>query len=113
MKIKLFDDLFLLQRLDQLIRTRATGTPCDLAERLGTSKRDVYRLIGSLRDQGFPIAYDRDNGTCYYEAPVKLEISIAVDGKKLLTIQGGEKKLNFFLPVPDFGSGGAQICDAF
>ena len=112
MKIKLFDELYLLQRLDQLIRTRATGSPCNLAVRLCTNTRDVYRLIASLRDQGFPIAYDREKNTYYYEAPVKLEISIAVDGEKLLTIQGGEKKSNFFSPLPDFGSEQEHFCTA-
>ncbi|MEQ1746799.1 MAG: hypothetical protein ABMA02_15305 [Saprospiraceae bacterium] len=110
MKIKLFDDFYLLQRLDHLIRTRATGTPCDLADRLGTSKRDVCRIIADLREQGFPIGYDREGGTYYYKEPVKLDVSIAVGGKKLLSIQGGENKSNFFSPVPDFGTEGVDLC---
>ena len=89
MKIKLFEDLFLLQRLDQLIRTRATGSPTHLADRLGACERDVYRLIADLRVQGFPISYDLEHGTYYYTEQVKLEISMAVGGEKLLTIQGG------------------------
>lgn len=112
MKINIFEELFLLQRVDHLIRTRATGTPTQLASRLSICERDVYRLIADLRDQGFPIAYDRQADTYYYVEPVKLDICIMVGTEKLLTIQGGEKKINFFSPLPDFGSGGADICNA-
>lgn len=110
MKIKIFDDLFLLQQIDHLIRTRATGTPEQLASRLGACERDVFRLIADLRDQGFPIAYDRQAYTYYYMEPVKLDITIMVGSEKLLTIQGGEKKINFFSPLTGFGNEGEHIC---
>ena len=55
--MNLFADLFLIQRIDHLLRTRATGTPVQLAERLGINERKLYRLMGEFRDQGFPIAY--------------------------------------------------------
>lgn len=110
MKIKIFNDLYLLQRVDHLIRTRATGAPAQLAARLNTCERDIYRLIADLRDQGFPIAYDRHDDTYYYVKPVKLDISIVVGTEKLLTIQGGEKKYNFFERLPDFGSREIHFC---
>jgi hypothetical protein len=112
MKIRIFDELFLFQRIDHLIRTRATGTPAQLASRLNICERDVYRLLADLRDQGFPIAYDKQADTYYYMEPVKLDISIVVGGEKLLCIQGGEKKFNFFSPLPDFGSEGEHLCNA-
>ena len=87
----LFTDLFLLQRIDHLIRTRATGTPLQLASRLETSERKAYRLIEQLREHGLPIAYDKDAHTYYYTQPVKLAFNIAVDGKNLMMITGGEK----------------------
>lgn len=92
MKINIFEELFLLQRVDHLIRARATGTPMEFASRLSICQRDVYRLIANLKEQGFPIAYDRDADTYYYIEPVKLDICIMVGTEKLLTIQGGEKK---------------------
>lgn len=110
MKIKIFDDLFLLQQIDHLIRTRATGTPEQLASRLGACERDVFRLIADLRDQGFPIAYDRQAYTYCYMEPVKLDITIMVGSEKLLTIQGGEKKINFFSPLTGLGNEGEHIC---
>lgn len=85
----IFDDLFLLQRIDHLVRTRATGTPAQLASRLNTSERKVYRLLGALREQGFPISYDKQADTYYYIEPVTLNFSIMVGSEKLLAIRGG------------------------
>lgn len=89
----LFSDLFLLERVDHLIRTRATGKPTQLASRLETCERNVYRLIGRLRDMGFPIEYDKQSDTYYYKEPVHLHIDIIVGNEKLLGIRGGEKKI--------------------
>lgn len=88
--MQIFEDLFLLQRIDHLIRTRATGKPEQLASRLGVSERKIYRLIGSLRDQGFPISYNKREDTYYYDDEVRLEFSIVVGHEKLLLIRGGE-----------------------
>lgn len=112
MKIKIFDDLFLLQRVDHLIRTRATGAPAQLASRLGCCERDVYRLIADLRSQGFPISYDRQADTYYYAEPVKLNISIVVGAEKLLSIQGGQKSTDFLGRLTDLGSRGGNLCKA-
>lgn len=112
MKIKIFDDLFLLQRVDHLIRTRATGAPAQLASRLGCCERDVYRLIADLRSQGFPISYDRQADTYYYAEPVKLNISIVVGAEKLLSIQGGQKNTDLLERLTDLGSGCGNLCKA-
>ena len=110
--MNIFTDLFLLQRIDHLIRTRATGTPSQLAERLGISERKMYRLVGDFRDQGFPIAYDKQADTYYYSEPVKIEFSILVGQENLMTIRGGEKKFGVFSGLPDFGSERLDFCNA-
>jgi len=110
--MNIFTDLFLFQRIDHLIRTRATGTPIQLAERLGISERNLYRLMGDFRDQGFPIAYDKQTDTYYYSEPVKIEFSILVGQETLLTIRGGEKKWDVFSGLPESGSGGRHLCNA-
>ncbi len=110
--MNLFSDLFLLQRIDHLVRTRATGTPQRLAERLQISERHVFRLISDLREQGFPIAYDKQAESYYYSEPVKIEISILVGNENLMIIRGGEKKWNIFSRLPNHGSQGADFCDA-
>lgn len=109
----LFDDLFLLQRIDQLIRMQATGTPVQLASRLEVSERKLYRLLEELKDQGFPIAYDKQKECYYYETAVKIEFSVVVGQERLVFIQGGEKKMDIFGRLSDYGSGGLDICHAF
>jgi predicted DNA-binding transcriptional regulator YafY len=92
--MNIFDKLFLTERIDHLIRTRATGTPSELASRLNMCERHVYRIIDELRDQGLPIAYDKTQSTYYYSEPVELRFSMSVNGKKLLSISGGQNNLD-------------------
>jgi len=98
----LFNDLFLLERLDHLIRTKATGSPAQLANRLDICERHLYRLIGQLRDGGFSIEYCKISGSYYYTASVELRFDMVVGGEKLLSIKGDEKKLNFFFATDFF-----------
>jgi len=56
-----------LQRLDELIRRKATGTSADLARRLGISTATLYRQLAELRELGAPIAYNRFRQVYYYE----------------------------------------------
>lgn len=91
MKIELFDNLFLLQRIDGLIRRRATGTPKALASRLGISECSVYRLLDDLKSQGFPITYDKSAQTYYYTNTVHVMMEVVIGDEKLLSIRVGEK----------------------
>lgn len=110
--MNIFDDLFLLQRIDHLVRTRATGSPTQLAARLNTSERKVYRLLGELRDQGFPIAYDKIADTYYYQDAVKIEFSILVGKTNLMAIRGGAKNVDLMRSLPNFGSDIPDFCNA-
>lgn len=95
---KLFEQLRQLERLDQLIRLKATGCPERLATRLGISKRQLYRLIGELRNIGFPIEYCKSRQSYYYKGEVKLSFQLLIDEDCFLEIKGGEqyKKNSFF-----------------
>ncbi|MBK8192542.1 MAG: HTH domain-containing protein [Lewinellaceae bacterium] len=97
--MKIISNLFFLQRIDHLIRTRATGSPEQLASRLSVSERNVYRLIKELKCQGFPIAYDKQANTYFYSEPVKLDFSIIIGPEKLLAIRGGSINTDFFHPA--------------
>lgn len=57
-----------IERLEQLIRLKATGTPDQLAERLGVSRRTVFNLIENLRQMGKDIKYDAHRKTYYYDS---------------------------------------------
>ena len=57
-----------LQQLDQLIRMKATGTPAQLAEKLGISERAWYKIKDELvQDFSIPIAYCKVRQTYFYE----------------------------------------------
>ncbi len=85
----ILQDLFVFEHLDQLIRSRSTGRPAVLAQRLKTSERTVYRLIACLRDYGFPIAYDQDRQTYFYDRPVRIHVEIRVGDDILFRKTGG------------------------
>jgi len=63
-----FIDLVLLDRLDRLIRRKATGVPEYLAERLGISRSSLFEVIKYLKDEmDAPIIYDRGRLSYTYE----------------------------------------------
>lgn len=41
--------------LDKLMKERRTGTPAELAKRLGVSVARLYVIIDQLKDEGAPI----------------------------------------------------------
>ncbi|PKV53054.1 hypothetical protein ATE84_5188 [Aquimarina sp. MAR_2010_214] len=47
-----------IERIDQLTRLQATGSPEQLAYRLGISKTKLYRIIDLMKELNAPISYD-------------------------------------------------------
>ena len=107
----LFEDLFLLDRLDRLIRTKATGNTEELASRLDICKRKAKRLIAMLRAMGLPVAYDKERKTYYYEEEVKIHFEIVVGKDALMRIRGGNENnwKKRFAP-PNFGGDALELC---
>jgi len=46
-----------LERLDQLIRMKATGTPKELAKRMQVSRSTLYNILEFIKMQGVEIYY--------------------------------------------------------
>ncbi len=86
---KLFEKANLLERINNLIRTKSTGTPLQLAKKLGCCERALYDKIEELRSCGFPIEYDHERKCYYYTKEVKINFSIIVGNQKLMEIKGG------------------------
>lgn len=61
------DILQRLTRIDYLIRIKGTGTPVQLADKLGLSERSVYEYLNLMREFGAPIKFDSYRETYYYE----------------------------------------------
>ena len=67
-----------LQKLNKLIEQERTGTPSELASRLGVSRSKLYELLGGLKSFGKNVAYRRSYQTFYYTDERKLEIAFAI-----------------------------------
>lgn len=63
----MFDTLHKLRRLDELIRTKGTGAPKQLARRLGISERSLFEYISLMKELGAPIRYSRSTQSYWYE----------------------------------------------
>ncbi len=55
---RLLKQIELLERVDQLIRLKATGRPKRLAERLNVSEATVFRIIDTMKAMHAPISYN-------------------------------------------------------
>ncbi len=60
------EKLEVLERLDQLIQMKATGSPEELAGRLDLSRSTIYELLECLKYRGAEIEYSRSRRTFYY-----------------------------------------------
>ncbi len=59
-----------LEQIDSLVRRRATGSPDQLAHRLGIGRATWFEWLEQLRhDLGLPIEYDTASQTYYYTRP--------------------------------------------
>ncbi|MBK8514995.1 MAG: hypothetical protein IPL55_01510 [Saprospiraceae bacterium] len=82
----------IIQRIDQLIKMKATGNPDKLAERLEISRSTVYEIIECMRAMDAEIDYCKTKQTFYYVKDKTLAIGF-VDTKK---INGGERNIPIF-----------------
>lgn len=64
-----------IERLDQLIRMKATGTPVNLANRLGISRRSLTNYISLMKENGAPIKFCFYRQSYYYDEEGSFKIS--------------------------------------
>lgn len=69
------DTLQRLQRIDHLIQTKATGTPSNLADKIGISERCVYKYLNLMKDFGAPIKFSNARQSYYYDEDGYFKIS--------------------------------------
>lgn len=73
-------EIFLrLSRIDQLIRIKGTGTPNELAGKIGISERSTYEYIKLMKDFGAPVSYSRQRKSYYYKEDGRFMISFLSD----------------------------------
>jgi hypothetical protein len=97
---KLLQQIELIERVDQLIRLRATGPPPILAHRLSISEASLYRLIETLREMGAPIEFSFSSQSYVYTNEVNFMCGFflkELSYKEIQTVNGGFQNLSFLL----------------
>jgi predicted DNA-binding transcriptional regulator YafY len=64
-----------LTRIDHLIRIKGTGTPAQLAGKIGISERSTYEYLRLMKDFGAPVSYSRQRKSYYYKEEGRFTIS--------------------------------------
>ena len=65
-----------LKRIDRLVRLKATGSPQDLARRLGISISTLYEHMDTMKKVfGAPLRYCRKRRSYIYDEEGKLELT--------------------------------------
>ena len=92
-----------LERLDQLIRMKATGTPKELAKRFNISRSTLYNILEFIKMQGVEIYYSTERQSFCYKTEVYFCFGFSVEKVKLRQVQGGKGNHFWrFLERPEF-----------
>lgn len=68
-----------MTRIDHLIRIKGTGTPSELAGKIGISERSTYEYIRLMKEFGAPVLYSRQRKSYYYREEGRFMISFLSD----------------------------------
>jgi hypothetical protein len=97
-----------IERVDQLIRLKGTGTPANLASRLGISENSVYNLLNILRSLGADIYYcEQRQSYCYGDYRLSLAIKPIENPDN---IQAGKTFFDFFHTPQNFCGDTLHLC---
>ncbi len=66
--------LRLMERIDQLIRLQATGTPKELAYRVGISRTKLYAVLNTMKALNAPVEYNHKRRSFVYAKPVNFSV---------------------------------------
>jgi predicted DNA-binding transcriptional regulator YafY len=73
--MKVFEYLDRISMMHKLVSRQVTGTPEELAHRLGVSRTSLYELIDELRSRGAPISYSKSAKTFFYRQPYDIAVT--------------------------------------
>ncbi|WP_106791856.1 hypothetical protein [Aquimarina sp. Aq78] len=73
----------LIERIDQLIRLQATGSPIELAAKLGISKTKLYRTLCIMKELDAPVEFDTLTQSFVYSEPVGFTFGFYKKGQKM------------------------------
>lgn len=81
---KLMKQIAILERIDQLIRLKATGSPKQLADRLEVSEATVFRIIETMKEMQAPICYDLERQSYIYTHQTQFKCGFYVEELNLI-----------------------------
>lgn len=64
-----------LRKIDQLIQFEITGSPKELAEKIGVSERQIYRYIDNMLELGAEIKFNKILNSYVYTDNIELCIA--------------------------------------
>jgi biotin operon repressor len=76
--MKVFEYLDRISMMHKLVSGERTGTPEELARRLGVSRTSLYDLIDELKSRGAPIIYSKSAKTFLYSQPYDIAITCSL-----------------------------------
>ena len=94
-----------IERIDRLVRLRATGTPRELALRLNLSERTIFRILNQMKEIGCPIYFNKASGSYCYEQEGKLLFKFTENELDSKIKNGGGKNLKVFFRL----TGGVSV----
>jgi len=83
--MNLLEKIKLIERVDALIRRKATGPPSQLSQSLGISKRNVFNLINTMKEMGAPICFCKNTNNYCYKETVSFTFGFVSKEKQLTT----------------------------
>ena len=89
----LLEKLEMIERIDGLIRRKATGTPKQLASRLGISERGLFKTLKLMKEMGAPIYYCLSRESYAYQYNVEFSIGFSAPERSKTKIAGGLSSL--------------------
>lgn len=107
------DTLFRIQRLAYLVQRKATGTPQQLADKLGVSVCTIDNLINYLRTiSKVDVRYYRERCSYYLASPVKINPNFVLPVDSTDKIRGGAKCITKILVDAELlrGDGASLYC---
>ena len=109
--MKLLETLERIERVDQLIRLKATGDPRNLAEKIKISERSIHRLIEMMKGMGAPIYYCIYRRSYCYEEDVVFQFGFYLknDGKSKKAVGGRRYFQNLYMNCQNLAVDGSSF----
>jgi len=100
-KMSLIEQLKQIERIDNLVRKKATGTPKELSNRINVSERQVYNIINLMKDMGAPIFFCTYNRSYCYKKDVIFKFGFLTESRN--KIRGGLRITDSFIYITSEG----------